>query len=79
MFRHDRATLAALPVGRWIGAAFSFNPRAALMSLIESTLVWSGFEDPRETASLGSANMWGDHVGHTARRLAWSTPRDWRA
>ena len=80
MFRHDRATLAALPVGRWLGAAFSFSPRAALMSLIEFALVWSGFEDPRE-AALGSANMWGDHVGHTAAlgrvnaaRLAGVTP-----
>ncbi len=80
MFRHDRATLASLPAGRWLGAAFSFSPRAALMGLIELALVWSGFEDPRE-AALGAANMWGDHVGHTAAlgrvnaaRMAGVTP-----
>ena len=65
MFRHDRATLAQLSPDRWLGAAFSFGPRAALMSLIETALVWSGFEDPRE-AAIGSMNAWGDHVGHTA-------------
>jgi hypothetical protein len=65
MFRHDRATLAGLSFDRWLGAAFSFGPRAALMSLIETALVWSGFEDPRE-AALGSTNAWGDHVGHTS-------------
>jgi hypothetical protein len=65
MFRHDWATLAALSPDRWFGAAFSFGPRAALMSLIETALVRSGFEDPRE-AALGSTNAWGDHVGHTS-------------
>ncbi len=65
MFRHDRTTLAGLSSGRILGAAFSFNPRAALMSLIETTLVWSGFQDPR-SADVGSTNAWGDHVGHTA-------------
>ena len=65
MFRHDRATLAELSPDRWLGAAFSFGPRAALMSLIETALVWSGFEDPRE-AAIGSMNAWGDHVGHTS-------------
>jgi hypothetical protein len=65
MFRHDRTTLAGLSPERWLGAAFSFGPRAALMSLIETALVRSGFEDPRE-AALGSTNAWGDHVGHTA-------------
>ena len=65
MFRHDRATLAGLSPDRWLGAAFSFGPRAALMSLIETALVRSGFEDPR-AAALGSTNAWGDHVGHTA-------------
>ncbi len=65
MFRHDRTTLAGLSPERWLGAAFSFGPRAALMSLIETALVRSGFADPRE-AALGSTNAWGDHVGHTA-------------
>jgi hypothetical protein len=65
MFRHDRTTLFALSPGRVLAAAFSFNPRAALMSLIETALVWSGFHDPR-AADLGSTNAWGDHVGHTA-------------
>jgi hypothetical protein len=65
MFRRDHATLGVLSPARWLGAAFSFAPRAALMSLIETALVRSGFEDPRE-AALGSSNAWGDHVGHTA-------------
>ena len=65
MFRHDRATLARLPPDRWAGAAFSFEPRAALMSLIEMTLVRAGFQDPRAAAT-GTFNAWGDHVGHTA-------------
>src|ERR1019366_8747821 len=65
MFRHDRTTLAGLSPERWLGAVFSFGPRAALMSLIETALVRSGFADPRE-AALGSTNAWGDHVGHTA-------------
>jgi hypothetical protein len=65
MFRHDRATLSALSRGRVMGAAFCFDPRAALMSLIETALVWSGFHDPR-AADVGSTNAWGDHVGHTA-------------
>jgi hypothetical protein len=65
MFRHDWSTLSALTPGRVLGAAFSFDPRAALMSLIETALVWSGFPDPR-AADVGSTNAWGDHVGHTA-------------
>jgi hypothetical protein len=69
MFRHDWATLAALSPrflapSRFLGAAFSGDLRAALMSLIETALVWSGFDDPR-TAGIGSTNAWGDHVGHT--------------
>lgn len=80
MFRHDWATLSVLSPDRWLGAAFSFGPRAALMSLIETALVRSGFQDPRE-AALGSTNAWGDHVGHTpalgeanAARLATMMP-----
>jgi hypothetical protein len=65
MFRHDWATLFRLSPDRVMGAAFSFDPRAALMSLIETALVWSRFEDPR-AADVGSTNAWGDHVGHTA-------------
>ena len=67
MLRHDRTTLWTLPRERWIGAAFSFGPRAALMSLIEMTLSGSGFVDPRE-AFLGTVNAWGDHVGHTPEK-----------
>jgi hypothetical protein len=80
MFRHDWVTLSGLPAGRVLGAAFSFGARAGLMSLIETALVRSGFEDPRE-AALGSTNAWGDHVGHTpalgainASRLATIAP-----
>jgi hypothetical protein len=65
MFRHDWATLAGLSPDRWSGAAFCFDPRAALMSLIESALVLSGFQDPRAD-DVGSTNAWGDHVGATA-------------
>jgi hypothetical protein len=65
MFRHDWATLLGLSPGRAMGAAFSFDPRAALMSLIETALVWSGFQDPR-ASDVGTTNAWGDHVGHTA-------------
>jgi hypothetical protein len=65
MFRHDRATLSELTPDRWIGAAFSFGPRAVLMSLIETALVRMRFEDPRD-AAIGSMNAWGDHIGHTA-------------
>ncbi len=65
MFRHDRATLALLPPDRLLGAAFSFDLRAALMSLIETGPVRAGFRDPR-AAAVGSVNAWGDHVGHTA-------------
>jgi hypothetical protein len=80
MFRHDWRTLARLTPDRWLGAAFAFNPRAALMSLIETALVHSGFVDPRQ-AALGASNAWGDHVGHTpakgkvnAARLATEQP-----
>lgn len=80
MFRHDWSTLGRLSPNRWLGAAFSFAPRAALMSLIETALVQAGFEDPRE-AAIGSTNAWGDHVGHTpamgevnAERLATAVP-----
>jgi hypothetical protein len=80
MFRHDWSTLASLGPDRMLGAVFSFNARSVLMSLIETALVGSGFEDPRE-AALGSTNAWGDHIGHTpaqgevnAARLAIELP-----
>lgn len=80
MFRHDRRTLATLSPDRWLGAAFSFDPRAAVMSLIETALVRSGFADPRGPA-LAATNPWGDHVGATealgqvnAAHLATMTP-----
>jgi hypothetical protein len=80
MFRHDWSTLGRLPPDRWLNAAFSFAPRAALMSLIETALVKAGFEDPREAVT-GSTNPWGDHIGHTqamgeanAERLATVVP-----
>jgi hypothetical protein len=80
MFRHDWTTLTSLGPERWLGAVFSFGPRAVLMALIETVLVRSGFEDPR-AAALGSINAWGDHIGHTpargeanAARLAVAVP-----
>jgi hypothetical protein len=42
--------------------------------LIETALVGSGFEDPRE-AALGSTNAWGDHIGHTAAQGAANAAR----
>ena len=74
MFRHDRATLAALPPERWIGAAFSFGPRAALMSLIETAMVHAGFHDPR-LAAAGSMNAYGDHIGHTVAQAEANVAR----
>ncbi len=74
MLRHDRATLLGLPPDRWIGAVFSFGPRAALMSLIEMTLTHTGFADPRG-ASLGGVNAWGDHVGHTPEKSIGNATR----
>ena len=52
-------------------ALFSFDLRAALMSLIETALVAAHFHDPR-AASTGATNAWGDHVGHTAALAAAS-------
>ena len=65
MLRHDWDTLARLPPDRWAAAFFSFDARAAVMSLIEMALVAAGFHDPREAAT-GGTNAWGDHIGHTA-------------
>jgi hypothetical protein len=64
MLRHDRATLLRLPPDRWLGAAFCFDARAALMSVIEMTLTEFGFADPR-AAYEGTVNAWGDHIGAT--------------
>jgi hypothetical protein len=64
MARHDWATLSQLPPQRWIAAMFAFDLRAAVMSVIETTLVEGGFHDPRVEAT-GTTNAWGDHTGHT--------------
>lgn len=71
MARHDRATLARLPPERWIAALFAFDLRASIMSLIETALVSSGFNDPR-AAVTGTNNAWGDHIGHTTALAAAS-------
>ncbi len=68
MLRHDRATLWRMPARRQLAALFSSDLRAAIMSLLETTLQDTGFHDPRIEAA-GSTNEWGDHVGHT-RALA---------
>ena len=65
MARHDRATAFHLPPGRWPAVFFAFDLRAAVMSVIETTLVAAGFHDPRAEAT-GTTNAWGDHIGHTA-------------
>ncbi len=49
---------------RQLAALFSSDLRAGIMSLLETMLRDSGFNDPR-TAVIGSTNIWGDHVGHT--------------
>jgi hypothetical protein len=66
MFRHDRRTLFTLAPERWLGALFSFDLRAAVMSPIEAVMVAAHFHDPRPEAT-GATNAWGDHVGHTAQ------------
>jgi hypothetical protein len=73
MLRHDRATLAKLPPGRWAGALFAYDLRGALMALIETALVAGGFHDPRATV-IGESNAWGDHIGHTAALAVPSAP-----
>lgn len=65
MLRHDRATLWTLPFQRQVAALFVGDLRAAIMSLIETTLARAGFHDPRAEAT-GGYNRFGDHVGHTA-------------
>jgi hypothetical protein len=65
MLRHDRATLAAMPVQRRIAVLFASDLRGAIMSLIETALAGTSFHDPRETVT-GSTNARGDHIGHTA-------------
>jgi hypothetical protein len=67
MFRHDWTTLGELAPRRWLTAMFSFDLRAAMMSLIEMALVAVRFHDPR-AADTGTNNAWGDHVGHTVAR-----------
>jgi hypothetical protein len=69
MLRHDRATLLTLPLRRQIAALFACDLRAAVMSLIETTLADDDFNDPRVGAT-GGYNKWGDHVGHTAALAA---------
>ena len=66
MLRHDRTTLWTMPVHRQLAALFASDLRGAIMSLIETALVDSKFQDPREAVT-GSFNVWGDHVGHTKR------------
>jgi hypothetical protein len=73
MLRHDRATLAHLPLRRWLGAVFSYDLRGSLMAVIETALVAGGFRDPR-TAVTGESNAMGDHVGHTAALALTNAP-----
>jgi hypothetical protein len=67
MLRHDRTTLLALPLRRQVAALFASDLRAAVMSVIETALCSSDFNDPRVTAN-GGYNEWGDHIGHTAAK-----------
>ena len=63
LFRHDWQDLAALPADRWLGAAFSGDFRAMLLSGIEQSvsLLRPGHFD-REA----DFNQSGDRVGHVA-------------
>jgi hypothetical protein len=69
MLRHDRTTLLTLPLSRKIAALFAGDLRAAVMSVIETALTSTDFDDPRVAAN-GGYNAWGDHVGHTAELAA---------
>ena len=69
MLRHDRTTLSTLPPRRQVAALFVGDLRGAVMSLIETVLAGSGFNDPR-TAATGATNAEGDHIGHTAALAA---------
>ena len=65
LFRHDWTTLAKLPPRRWAAALFSFDARAAVMSVIEGGLMAFHTRDPRKAVA-DWGNAWGDHTGHTA-------------
>ncbi|HEX2939510.1 MAG TPA: hypothetical protein VHO91_00585 [Rhodopila sp.] len=69
MLRHDRRTLWTMPLRRQLAALFASDLRGAIMSVMETTLVAGGFQDPR-AATTGSFNAWGDHIGHTAALAA---------
>jgi hypothetical protein len=69
MLRHERGVLWAMPPRRQVAALFSSDLRAAVMSLIETAMLYGGFHDPRD-AAVGSTNAWGDHVGHSAALAA---------
>jgi hypothetical protein len=69
MLRHERKTLWAMPLRRQVAALFSSDLRAAVMSLIETAMLYGGFHDPRD-AAVGSTNAWGDHVGHSTALAA---------
>jgi hypothetical protein len=71
MLRHERGTLWAMPPRRQVAALFSSDLRAAVMSLIETAMLFGGFHDPR-AAAVGSTNAWGDHVGHSTALAAAS-------
>jgi len=73
MLRHDLASLRQMPLDRQLAALFSSDLRAAIMSLLETGLLHSGFRDPRMMAT-GAANVWGDHVGHTLALGADNAP-----
>jgi hypothetical protein len=73
MLRHDRETLVTLPLRRQIAALFSWDLRAAVMSLVETALADDNFNDPR-VAATGEYNEWGDHIGHTAALAALNQP-----
>ena len=64
LFRHDWQTLAALAPDRWLGAAFSSDLRAAVMSVVETSLSVLAPHGLR-LADASEINAWGDHIGHT--------------
>ena len=76
MFRHDWTTLFGLSPGRVVGAAFSFDPRAALMSL--SRPRWSGQAFTTRVQPMWARPTPGATMSATPPLWARPTPRTWQ-
>jgi hypothetical protein len=67
MLRHDHATLRAMSARRYLTALFVGDLRAAISSVIETTVAAVHRPGPLPD---GGYNAWGDHVGHSAAMAA---------